>query len=115
MSDRYDDLMLHLNLDDLDIRTKETPDSSKSGFKAIVSGADLVPDDTFGACLNFDQQDDQVEVSNVGLSGENPPHTIEGWIKIKAYPEKGRSWILLLGQAGDHAHHWLLNNETAGD
>jgi Concanavalin A-like lectin/glucanases superfamily len=110
-----DDLVLHLNLDDIDISTNMTPDSSKSGLKAKVSGASLVEDDTFGACLNFKSQDDHVEVSSLGLPGENPPHTIEAWIKMQAYPEKAKSFILLLGQADYHAHHWLLNSETAGD
>ena len=115
MSNRYDDLVLHLKLDDIDIKAKTVSDSSNSKLSAAVQGADLVADDTFGACLNFDEQNDQVEVSNVGLSGENPAHTIESWIKVEAYPEKTKSFILLLGQTDQHSHHWLLNSETAGD
>jgi hypothetical protein len=114
MGNRYDDLILHLKLDDID-STNTTPDSSKSGLKAKVNGASLVKDDTFGACLNFQGQADHVEVSSVDLAGENPPHTIEGWIKLEAYPQTVRSWILLLGQADQHSHHWLLNTETAQD
>src|ERR1700726_4094419 len=114
MSNRYDDLILHLKLNDID-STNTTPDSSKSGLKAKVNGASLVKDDTFGACLNFQGQADHVEVSSVDLAGENPPHTIEGRIKLEAYPQTVRSWILLLGQADQHSHHWLLNTETAQD
>ena len=33
---------------------------------------------------------------------------------MEAYPN-ARSWLLLLGQANDHSHHWLLNTETAQD
>ena len=128
MSNRYDDLILHLKLNDID-STNTTPDSSKSGLKAKVNGATIVKDDTFGACLNFQGQDDHVEVSSVDglgnpetsglmrrgtLAGDNPHHTIEGWIKVEAYPN-ARSWLLLLGQANDHSHHWLLNTETAQD
>jgi hypothetical protein len=112
MSNRYDDLVLHLKLDDIDIKANTVSDSSNSKLSAAIEGADLVADDTFGACLNFDEQNDQVEVSNVGLSGVNPAHTIEGWIKVEAYP-KAKSWIALLGQAGVQSHHWLLNAESA--
>ena len=115
MNNRYDDLVLHLKLDDIDISTNMLSDSSKSGLKAKVHGASLVEDDTFGACLNFERQDDHVEISSLDLTGANPPHTIEGWIKVQAYPEKAKSFILLLGQADEHSHHWLLNSETAGD
>jgi hypothetical protein len=104
-----DDLVLHLSLDDIDISTNMTPDSSKSGLKAKVSGASLVEDATFGACLNFKSQDDHVEVSSLGLAGENPPHTIEGWIKMETYPQ-AEAWILLLGQEGVDSHHWLLGD-----
>ena len=114
MNNRYDDLVLHLKLDDIDISTNMLSDSSKSGVKAKVHGATLVEDDTFGACLNFQGQDDHVEVSSVNLTGTNPPHTIGGWIKMKTYPQ-ARAWILLLGQEGTDSHHWLLNSETAGD
>ena len=85
MSNRYEDLILHLKLNDID-STNTTPDSSKSGLKAKVNGATIVKDDTFGACLNFQGQDDHVEVSSVDLAGDNPHHTIEGWIKVEAYP-----------------------------
>ena len=114
MTNRYDDLVLHLKLDDIDFRTNTVSDSSNSHLTAKVQGATLVADDTFGACLNFDEQDDHVEVCNLGLSGENPAHTIEGWFKVEAYPQ-ARSWILVLGQHDAHSHHWLLNAETAGD
>ena len=70
MSNRYDDLILHLKLNDID-STNTTPDSSKSGLKAKVNGATIVKDDTFGACLNFQGQDDHVEVSSVDGLG-NP-------------------------------------------
>src|SRR5271165_4501127 len=113
MSNRYDDLILHLKLDDID-STSTTPDSSQSRLKAKVNGATIVKDDTFGACLNFQGQDDHVEVSSVDLAGDNLHHTIEGWIKVEAYPN-ARSWLLLLGQANDRSHHWLLNTENPGD
>jgi concanavalin A-like lectin/glucanase superfamily protein len=113
MSNRYDDLVLHLKLDDIDISTNTVPDSSNSHLNAKVHDASLVADDTFGACLDFDEQDDYVEVSNLGLS-INPAHTIEAWIKVDGYP-KARSWILMLGRADERSHKWLLNTETAGE
>jgi hypothetical protein len=106
MSNRYDDLVLHLKLDDIDISTDTVPDSSNSRLNAKVQGASLVADDTFGACLNLDGQDDYLEVSNLGLPGPNPAHTIEGWIKVEAYL-KATSWILHLG-AQAPSPHWLL-------
>ena len=113
MSNRYDDLVLHLKLDDIDISANTVSDSSPLQRRAAVHGADLVADDTFGACLNFCEPDDYVEVSDIALSGANPAHTIEAWIALQAYPQ-ARSWILLLGQEAGGAHHWLLNADLAG-
>src|SRR5262245_54500602 len=113
MSNRYDDLVLHLKLDDIDLKKNTTPNSSNSHLSAAVQGVDLVEDDTFGSCVNFDGQNDQVEVSNLGFSGADSAHTIEAWIKVEAYPQ-ARAWILLLGQSGAGSHHWLLNAENAG-
>ena len=114
MSNRHEDLVLHLKLDDIDIAANTVPDSSPLQRRASVHGADLVADDTFGACLKFDEPDDFVEVSDIALTGVNPAHTIEAWIKLEAYPH-ARSWILLLGQEGAGAHHWLLNADLAAD
>ena len=114
MSNRYDDLVLHLKLDDMEIVSNTVPDSSPLQKRASVHGADLVADDTFGACFHFSEPDDYVEVSDIALTGTNPAHTIEGWIALEAYPQ-ARSWILLLGQEGAGAHHWLLNADVAGD
>ena len=100
MSNRYDDLVLHLKLDDIDIAANTVSDSSPLQRRAAVHGADLVADDTFGACLNFDEQNDHVEVSNVDLSGaESAPTRSRGGSRWKP-TLKARSWILLLGQAG---------------
>jgi hypothetical protein len=114
MSNRDADLVLHLKLDDIDIAANTVPDSSPLQKRALVHGADLVADDNFGACVNFDQPDDFVEVSDIALTGVNPAHTIEAWIKLEAYPQ-ARSWILLLGQEGAGSHHWLVNAEGAPD
>jgi hypothetical protein len=128
MANRSDDLVLHLKLDDINIDGKTgtvtTPDSARanrngkvSGFKLgdDDSGAILVADDTFGACLILDGKRGDVEVSDAGLGTGDPPHTIEAWIKVESVPDK-RQWILLLGQEGKESHHWLLKPKpSAGD
>ncbi|HEY5814449.1 MAG TPA: LamG domain-containing protein [Terrimicrobiaceae bacterium] len=114
MSNRHDDLVLHLKLDDIDIATNTVPDSSPLQGRASVRGADLLADDTFGACLDFGEPDDYVEVSETALTGKNPAHTIEAWIFLQTYPQE-RSWILLLGQESAGSHHWMVNAAGAPD
>jgi hypothetical protein len=54
---------------------------------------------------------DGVSVAAVqGLPSGNTPHTLEAWVRPTALPPN-RSWLLLLGNAGTGAHHWLLNKE----
>jgi hypothetical protein len=112
MANRNDDLILHLKLDDIDTDNKTVPDTSLAQRAGKVNGASLVADDIFGACLSFDGDNDDVAVSDTGLSDANPTHTLEAWIKVDANP-RTRAWILLLGQKGNNSHHWLLNPKTA--
>jgi hypothetical protein len=107
MSNRYDDLALHLKLDDIDL----SKDSSKFQCTAVVQGGSLAEDDTFGACLNFGGQNDRFTVNGIAIGGVNPAHTIEAWLKVGTYPEK-RCSIVQLGSGSD-SHHWLLNAEDA--
>jgi len=59
--------------------------------------------------LSFDGADDAVIRTNVvGLPTGNSPHTIEAWVKINEVPIASRYWLLLLGNPGAGAHHWLL-------
>jgi hypothetical protein len=78
MSNRYDDLALHLKLDDIDL----SKDSSKFQCTAVVQGGSLAEDDTFGACLNFGGQNDRFTVNGIAIGGVNPAHTIEAWLKV---------------------------------
>ena len=86
-------------------------DSSGNGNNGTQSGGV-----TYGATgkvgngLSFDGVDDHVNVASIsGLSTGNTVHTIEGWIKVSALPSN-RAWILLLGNEGTGAHHWLINS-----
>lgn len=44
-----------------------------------------------------------------GLGTDNAAHSISAWVKVAKLPEN-RAWILLLGNEGEGAHHWLINN-----
>ena len=105
------DLIVYLKLDDINTRENTVADSFDPKMKGKVVGASLVPDDIFGACLSFDGNNDNVQIPDCALTGPNPAHTIEAWIKAEA-PKKGRSCILVLGQYGRGSHHWLLKPKT---
>jgi|ERR1035441_1768243 hypothetical protein len=48
--------------------------------------------------------------ANLGsqLTIGNTPHSIEGWIFVRAFPTN-RDWLMVLGNDGTGAHHWLIN------
>ena len=59
--------------------------------------------------LSFDGVNDGLNLANLaGLSAGNTPHTIAAWVRIDSMPQT-RAWLLLLGNEGTGAHHWLLN------
>jgi hypothetical protein len=108
-------LLLHLPFDE--IEGGKAYDASGSNKDGVLEGTpQLVPDELFGSCLSFNEGSgavgDHVVVPGIGLSGQTPAHTIAAWINVKAYPQR-RSWILLLGQSGGGAHHWLLKPDGA--
>ena len=88
-------------------------DSSGYGNTGTLSTGASAPGWTtgkVGGALSFDGVDDYVSVASIsGLSTGNTVHTIEGWIKVSALPSN-RAWILLLGNEGTGAHHWLINS-----
>lgn len=58
--------------------------------------------------LNFNTANNQVLISSLqGLETGNPVHTLEAWVYVQELTAK-RNCILLLGQDGEGAHHWLL-------
>jgi concanavalin A-like lectin/glucanase superfamily protein len=107
MSDSQVGLVLHLKLDEME--DGKVIDSSGTNEDIAVQGEPtLVPDDTLGACLSFDGAGDYLEVSSVSLTGDSPPHTIELWVRVDEHPQS-KSSMLLLGQAGEGSHHWVMN------
>ncbi|HEV2783236.1 MAG TPA: LamG domain-containing protein [Actinophytocola sp.] len=101
-------LLLHLRLDALP--GGKVQDSSSHARHGTVTGApSVVPDERFGSSLRF-AGTDTVAVSGVTpqAAGSNPVHSIAGWVWLDSYPAK-REWLLLFGQAGPGAHHWLIN------
>ncbi len=72
--------------------------------------ASVPPTTTSGTALRFDGVDDSVVVPTVaGLAPGNTPHTIEAWVRAAALPSL-RSWPLVLGNATNGAHHWLIGS-----
>ena len=58
----------------------------------------------------FDGINDGLSLANLASLGTgNTPHTIATWLRIDSLPQI-RAWLLLLGNEGTGAHHWLLNS-----
>jgi len=115
MSASSNGLLLYLAFDE--IEEGKVFDQSGNNKDGTIEGApQLVPDDVFGSCLSFNEgaaaSGAHVVVTDVGLTGKNPAHTIEAWVKFKAAPT-GRSWILVLGQYAPGSQHWLLSQNGA--
>jgi RHS repeat-associated protein len=110
--------------------TATTPDPSLVGYWAFNDGAGSTALDSSGAgnsaslvnsptwvsgkvggAINFDGISQFASVARVvGLGSGNTPHTVAAWVKVNALPSN-RAWILLLGNAGTGAHHWLLRSD----
>jgi len=115
MSASSNGLLLYLAFDE--IEEGKVFDLSGNNKDGTIEGApQLVPDDVFGSCFSFNEgataSGDHVVVKDVGLTGKNPAHTIEAWVKFKAAPT-GRSWVLVLGQYAPGSQHWLLSQNGA--
>jgi hypothetical protein len=63
--------------------------------------------------LSFDGVDGEASKAALsGLAAGNTVHSIAAWIKVTALPAN-RAWILLLGNEGTGAHHWLIDKNGA--
>ena len=86
--------------------------SDASGFNnhaSVLNGANWVAGRVNGA-LSFDGVNDGLNLANLASLGTgNTPHTIASWVRIDSLPQ-GRAWMMLLGNEGTGAHHWLLNS-----
>jgi hypothetical protein len=105
------DESLILHWDMFEVENGKLEDASEKDNDGFTQGSpQMVPDDVFGSCLSFNEagrRGDRIVATNIGLTGPNPAHTIEAWVYIGEYPPS-RSWMLVLGQYGVGAHHWLL-------
>ena len=63
--------------------------------------------------LSFNGSSQYIDWGSItGISTGNQIHTIEAWINpINSTPDP-RQWIMVLGQEGDGAHHWLISNTS---
>ena len=85
-------------------------DSSGNGNNGTLFNGPVWSAGKVGGALSFDGVSSYVGLSNVaGLVPGNTPHTIAAWVKVNALPSN-RAWILLLGNEGNGAHHWLINS-----
>ncbi len=85
-------------------------DSSGMGNNAAVYGGATWVTGEVGGALSLNGVDGSMMVSSVkGLASGNTPHTIAAWVNVTKLPPN-RAWILLLGNEGTGAHHWLINS-----
>jgi RHS repeat-associated protein len=85
-------------------------DSSGLGNNGTVSGGATWVTGKVGGALSFDGASGAVTLASVsGIATGNTPHTVAAWVKVNALPSN-RAWILLLGNEGTGAHHWLINS-----
>jgi hypothetical protein len=113
MANNDKDLVLYLPLNDIGSDGAVQDASNLANHGAVKGNVALVPDDVFGGCLSLNVPNlagDHITVPIKGLGTGNQAHTIEAWIYANGYPASGRSWPLLLGQAGQGSHHWLLHS-----
>jgi hypothetical protein len=90
---------------DLTNPTKRTSPDPDPGHVSIV----VVP--VVSKLLNFNTANNQVLIQPLqGLGTGNPVHTLEAWVYVQEQPSQ-RQCILLLGQDGWGAHHWLLQSD----
>ncbi|HKQ74409.1 MAG TPA: LamG domain-containing protein [Blastocatellia bacterium] len=113
MANNDKDLVLYLPLDNIRSGGAVQDASDFANHGAVQKNVTMVADDTFGSCLSLNIPNpagDHIIVPIKGLGTGNQPHTIEGWICPNGLPPSSRSWPLLLGQAGQGSHHWLLSS-----
>ena len=76
----------------------------------LANHCDICPDHPSRA-LDFDGSDDYVTATNItGLTTGAVEHTTEAWLYLDGN-YKQRSGVLVLGQFGTGAEHWLLRND----
>jgi len=79
MNNLNDNLVLYLTLDN--IQDNIIFDSSNLKQNGTASGgANLVPDDRFGACLKFDGIDDRVTVDTSRFTSVTNTFTVAAWV-----------------------------------
>lgn len=65
----------------------------------------------WGTAVQFDGVNSGIERTSIaGLAAGNTAHTVEAWVYVNALPAN-RAWMLVLGNDGAGALHWLLNSD----
>ena len=101
----FNDALLHWSFDN-----GTATDSSPNANSGSLIGAPSSVPGQVNLALNFNGTNEGVSLNTVNsLPSGNTPHTIAAWIMIDSLPAN-RAWLLLLGQEGGGAHHWLINN-----
>ena len=101
-------LLAHYRFDEASGSTASDA-SGNNNHASLSNGPSWIAGRVQGA-LSFDGINDGLSLSRLaGLSNGNTPHTIAAWIRINSLPSN-RAWLLLLGDQGEGAHHWLVNS-----
>ena len=81
---------LVLNLPFNEIISGKAKDLSTNNVQATVTGATLVPDDTFGSCLSFDGSNDSIDCGRGSFQIQgSAARTILCWAKAEAFNHGG--------------------------
>jgi len=111
MSSSNTDLMLHLRLDE--VQNKQVADASGNALHGTVQGnPGLVPDETFGTCLNFDGNSDYLALPPINVDFSRG-FTVEAWVFYLSFNDS--SAIIDLGNADGANNIFLGNVGTTGN
>ena len=92
---------LVLNLPLNEIVSGKAKDLSTNNVQATVSGATVVPDDTFGSCLSFDGSNDSIDCGRGSFQIQgSAARTILCWAKAEAFNHGGLFQAGPLGPTG---------------
>lgn len=93
-------------------------DSSDNNNEGSIDGADWIDIPEADSALEFDGVEDNATLDGDNMAGmpegTDVTHTKTAWVRVDSVPDE-REWVSLLGQAGEGAHHWLLQDDGNGE